>query len=256
MLNNKGIELEITSPTGKVRVKRRSQFCEYGIPVATRKENIQQTDYIEWQIGYDLEMNKENTMKTSLSNYVFTNSRNKSKIPYELSEILFHSYRSGFVTDEEIFNTYNFVDQISPDSLIDRNPSLQICRTNPIQKTINDIKFFSMEVRYPLIVNKFRNYDIYTEVINREKQRAVGNQPMLYLCIPLTSSNLLFKSQKGPLGPIVGRTAQPKEIAIWKITKNEADLSILLFKIFGMLSDRHQDDIKSILKVLFPEIIP
>ncbi len=256
MLKNNEIELEITSLTSKVRVKRRSQFHEYGIPIATRSTIIQPTDYFEWQIGYDLKNEPTNVNKTSLSDFVFTNSRKEKKFPYELSEILYHSHKNGFIQDSDIICTYNFVDQIPQKDLIDCNTSMQICRTYPIPKKINGIDFFSMEVRYPLIVNKFGNYDIYTEVINREKQRAVGNQPMLYLCIPLSSPNLTFKTQDGPLSSIIGRTAESKEIAIWKITKTEAKLSVLLFKIFGMLSDRHQSDVKSILKVLFPHILP
>ena len=57
------VELPMVQPTGKVRVKERSFFSEYGRPVATRQVNITQSCYVEWQIGYDLLKNAENEEK-------------------------------------------------------------------------------------------------------------------------------------------------------------------------------------------------
>ena len=100
-----------------------------------------------------------------------------------------------------------------------------------------------MKVSYPLIVHKFGKYDIYAEIMNREKQRAVGVQPMLYVCLPITS--LKYKEQ--PLGRIL----DSNECGEWVIGKEEARLSLELFRIFGMLTEKHKYDVSEILKILF-----
>jgi len=48
------VAVPLTSPTGKVRIKRRSCFSEYGAPVAAKQEPFTQLSYVEWQIGYDV----------------------------------------------------------------------------------------------------------------------------------------------------------------------------------------------------------
>lgn len=86
--------------------------------------------------------------------------------------------------------------------------------------------------------------DIYTEIINREKQRAVGVQPMLYLCLPITM--LSFNTPQ-----IIGRTLYAKECARWIIQEKEARLALELFYLFSMLSKKHNYDIQAILNMLF-----
>ncbi|MBU1298424.1 MAG: hypothetical protein KKF20_04495 [Bacteroidetes bacterium] len=47
------IGLSITNPTGKIRVKKKENRLEFGEPVSTRKYLLDESCYIEWQIGYD-----------------------------------------------------------------------------------------------------------------------------------------------------------------------------------------------------------
>ena len=91
-IDNKAIsfELPLTQPTGKVRVKERNSFYEYGNPVAVRQTPISLRHYVEWQIGYDLLFNNENKNKTTLANMIFTNYKDEKKLPYELSEIIYY----------------------------------------------------------------------------------------------------------------------------------------------------------------------
>jgi len=99
-------------------------------------------------------------------------------------------------------------------------------------------------VSYPLFVHRFGQYEIFAEIMIREKQRAVGTQAMLYVCLPITA--LRFK--RLPLG----RTLETKECAEWHIGKEEASLALELFRVFGMLSPKHRHDVMAILKMLFP----
>ena len=70
--------------------------------------------------------------------------------------------------------------------LIDNNSELQIDRSHPIAKNINGFDFEWTQVKYPLLIHKFNGYEIITEIKITEKQYAVGTQPMLYLCFPIT----------------------------------------------------------------------
>ena len=243
------MRLPLTQPTGKIRAKQRNSFYEYGIPVAARQSPLQQSMYVEWQIGYDLlasgkdgEKNKE---KTSIPT-TFKNYKQENKYAYELNEILYYAVKElKFISPNEVEQTYKSIKNTSDANLLDVIDSMRISRTNPIETQINGMNFYEMKVSYPLIMYKFGKYDIYAEVINREKQRAVGVQPMLYLCIPIT----LLNFSQNPLGRILDRN----ECGEWIIQKGEAELALELFRIFGMLSKKHRYDVLAILEMLFPQ---
>ena len=240
--NNLSVVLPMTQPTGKIRIKSRSFFGEYGNPVAVRQEILGQSCYAEWQIGYDL-LAKNNAEKTSLTEKTFLNYKGETKYAYELSELVFYSYKSGLLSDYDLKETYNFIQSIPDKSLIDTVDDMRISRTNPIETTINGIDFYEMKISYPLIVRKFGKYDIYTEIVNKEKQKGVGVQPMLYVCIPITE----LEFSKSPLG----RCLDSKKCAKWNIGADEAKLSLELFKLFGMLSKKHRFDVSAIMRMLF-----
>lgn len=98
--------LPLTQPTGKVRVKERNSFYEYGNPVAVRQTELSLKNYVEWQIGYDLLLNEDNKSKTTLSDKLFLNYKNEKKLPYELSEILYYSFKNNYITKNDIQNVY------------------------------------------------------------------------------------------------------------------------------------------------------
>lgn len=235
------VTLPLTSPTGKVRIKERNSFYEYGIPVAVRQTPLSLKHYVEWQIGYDILNSIENRTRTMLQNYPFVNYKGESKLPYELAEILFYSCEKKLVDKKDIIMTYNEI--LSTEKTIDIMEEMQITRTNPMETKINGIDFYKMKISYPLLVHRFGKYDIYAEIIIKEKQRAVGIQPMLYVCLPITA--LQFEHNA------LERTLESKECASWNIGKEEAKLSLELFRIFGMLSKKHKYDVAAILKTLF-----
>lgn len=244
--NELKVTLPLTRATGKVRVKARSFFGEYGQPVAVRQTPMGLSHYIEWQIGYDLEAKAENAARTSLTNCTFTNYRNVEKYAYELSEILFYAYQKQLVDLETIRKTYLAIKNVPDRYTFEEMDDMNISRTNPQPVSVNNMEFFKMTVKYPMLVHKFGRYDIYAEVVVREKQHAVGTQAMLYVCLPITT--LHFKKNA------IGRALDAKETADWIIGKEEAGLALELFRIFGMLSPKHRYDVLAIFEMLFPEI--
>lgn len=240
------VVLPLTQPTGKIRIKERSFFSEYGLPVAARQTRLGLKHYVEWQIGYDLLAKSENEEKTSLRSMMFKNYKGENKFAYELSEILYYSYQRGLVDLASIRDAYVAISSIPEEDTFERLDSMNISRTNPKEVDINGLPFYQMLVSYPMLVHKFGKYDIYAEVVIKEKQRAVGTQAMLYVCLPL--STLRFKRQA------IGRVLDARETAEWIIGGEEAALSLELFRVFGMLSPKHRCDVLAIMKMLFPEL--
>lgn len=239
--------LPIATPTGKVRVKDRNVFYEYGKPVSMRSTEIPETAYIEWQIGYDLKNELDNFEKTTLKDKIFVNNKGVEKLPYELSEILFYAVELKLIAPGEIESAKNCIKNFSDESLLEN--SLKIWRSNPVKRSIAGIDFECMDVQYPLLVRRLGDYEIIAEILVTEKQRAVGIQPMLYVCIPVRH----VRSVDG-LGNVVGRIAAKKEMVSWKIGCREAKFALEAAKLFGLLSRAHKEDMLAILEKLFPSI--
>lgn len=224
-------ELPLTKTSGKIRIKERLTFGDYGIPIAPTKTIINQKHYIEWQIGYD-EVSNSN-------DYHFIGFNKKFKKLYELSEILLFGYKNKLISKTDLQNLQNFVSK-NQDLIEDK---LNIVRTN--FKTINfaNINFLNSSVSYPLLVYKFDICDMICEIIIKEKQYASGIMPMLYFCLPLSAL------QNSP----VGRTINSKEIGILEINTTNFAIFMQMFKIFGILSKSHKHDCIEILNYITKE---
>ena len=48
------VPILLTAVSGKIRIKNRSIVNEYGTPVAVRRDGFTLSNYVEWQIGYDV----------------------------------------------------------------------------------------------------------------------------------------------------------------------------------------------------------
>ncbi|MBE7074236.1 MAG: R.Pab1 family restriction endonuclease [Clostridiales bacterium] len=247
-IKNKEIKVAIplTKGTDKTRIKKRSILNEYGIPVSTKSEPFSQSCYVEWQIGYDvIASDTEKLKKTTLQDLRFIGANGKEKALYELSEYIKYFYDWNIVTQQELIDIKTYLQNMTDDDFLDNpigHPELSIKRTNFVQKQINGFKFMWTQVEYPLLVYKFGNFEIITEIIIKEKQYAIGIQPMLYLCFPITE---LENSQN-----LLGRTANTKEFSSFKIDRNNISVFVDMLKLFGTLSRNHNTDAISIIDTI------
>jgi len=233
----------LTAISGKVRVKNRSIVNEYGTPVAVKRDGFALSNYIEWQIGYDVVKKEvEKFAESSLQETEFIGANGKIKALYELSEYIWYFYKWGIISKEELSDVVNYLNLIQSSDLIDNNPELQIDRSHPIAKNINGFDFEWTQVKYPLLIHKFNKYEIVTEIKITEKQYAVGTQPMLYLCFPITE----LKARTN----LIGRTAETKEIAHFEITESNVGVFLEMLKMFGILSGSHKYDILQIINTI------
>jgi hypothetical protein len=232
------VHIPLTTTSGKIRIKERNLLNEYGIPVATRQTPFSQKHYVEWQIGYDVVISENK--ETTLINKTFIGANGKNKALYELSQYLYYLYKWNVITKNTLLGTKKFVENADDNLLIDVNNNYNILRNNFKEMKLFGIDFLQAEIKYPLLVHKIKNYDIITEIVIKEKQRAIGIMPMLYLCFPITElrSNL------------IGRVAEAKETADFIINKNNIHIFLEILKIFGILSKAHKQDTINIITTI------
>lgn len=255
------VPIFINKNKSKIQIKSRSHSNDYGLPVATRRDGFTMDSYVEWMIGYDVKWGsvkrggckvKITSQKelqkleesTLVNNPHFIGANGSVKALYELSEYIYYFYKWGCIPRQKLLDVQNYLDLIDHDQLIDNNLLLQIERSHPISRTINDINFEYTQVKYPLLIYKFNDsYRIMTEIKISEKQYAIGIQPMLYLCFPITKLRV-----EGD--PLVGRVALKNEVAFFDINNDNIFVFLEILKIFGILSSAHKHDVTQIIKVI------
>ncbi|MBC6444380.1 MAG: R.Pab1 family restriction endonuclease [Alphaproteobacteria bacterium GM202ARS2] len=231
------IRLPLTTPTGKVRVKKRDEPYQYGRPVATKRDCFTSNTYIEWQISYDEEEGRQSF--STIPDVTFVGYRGIKKSFYELSEYLYYFYRWGFVEKNDLELLLQQLMNLKQTDLLSHHRDYQIERSEPIKERLNGLAFYRLTLSYPQLVYQRRKGDLTVEITIREKQRAVGVQPMLYLCIPVKSIMAL--------SPLLGRTASTKEEGSFFLCQKDSCMVLDIIRVFGMLSESHQADIISIL---------
>ena len=233
------VDIPLTTQTGKTRVKVRNTFADYGEPTATRQTPFSLNHYIEWQIGYDVTQDRIDD--TTLKHLQFMGANGKLKSLYELSEIVHYLKNFGAISPQQIQALSQRLAALPVTSFIEN--SLHISRDIFMPKTIAGLNFYCSHVNYPLAIYQF-NGNLISEVIIREKQRAIGVQPMLYFCFPVTNLSPTTTL------PLIGRMANQNEHANLIINRNDANDYLKMLEIFGVLSESHNHDILEILRII------
>ncbi|WP_024950305.1 R.Pab1 family restriction endonuclease, partial [Helicobacter pylori] len=94
-------------------------------------------------------------------------------------------------------------------------------------------------ISYPLLIHSFNDNQL-SEIVIREQQYGSKTQAMLYFCFSI----LELKTAT----PLLNRTATLKEHALLIIHKTNAPMFLEMFKIFGLLSQAHHNDVLKILE--------
>lgn len=226
--------LPLTAVAGKIRIKERFTFSDYGLPIAPTQTIINGKHYIEWQIGYD-----KVSLKDESKDFIAANG--KSKRLYELSEIIKEFYLWKEISRQNLLDIKFFLEN-NKELIEDR---LDIQRTHFKEYQLANLPFLKALVSYPLLIYKFENKDFISEIIIKEKQRAMGIQAMLYFCFPL--SCLENSKQERDF---LHRQIKSKEQGFLRIDSSNIAIFLNLFKIFGILSKNHKHDILQIITFL------
>lgn len=225
------IQLPLTNPTGKIRVKRRSRDSNYGLPIATRTESFARDDYVEWQISYAT----QNPPKQSKVDDIVIND---NQIGFELTKLLCEGMKLGVFSTNDICELEEFINNVQSTETLEENE--KIYRENDLQEIKGGFKKFIEKV--PIFIKKNRKDDYFIEIILRHKQRAVGLQAMVYLCIYVG----ILKDKDG--GSLIGRVAKAKEFGQLEVTQENKTMVTDVIKAFAVASQQHKIDISNILE--------
>ena len=225
------IELPLTNPTGKIRVKRRSKTSNYGLPIATRTENFTKHDYVEWQISYATQNPPE---ESRVDDIVI----NDNQIGFELTKLLDEGVKLGIFSNDDVRELEEFINNVQSTETLEENE--KIFRENNLQEIKGGFKKFVEKV--PIFIKKNEEIGYFVEIILRHKQRAVGLQAMVYLCIYIGT----LKDKNG--NSLVGRVAEAKEFGKFEITSTNKEIVTDVVKAFAIASQQHKKDISNILE--------
>ncbi|WP_120894086.1 R.Pab1 family restriction endonuclease [Helicobacter pylori] len=230
------ISIPLTSISGKVRVKIRHAFSDYGISTATRTIPFSLKHYVEWQIGYDVPIkDKEKFELTTLKDekYHFLGANNKVKTLYELSEMIDYAKQLGLIGLDNLENTLKYLEKQK--QFIEDNFTRERFRSHQF----GGMDFELSRISYPLLIHSFNDNQL-SEIVIREQQYGSKTQAMLYFCFSI----LELKTAT----PLLNRTAMLKEHALLIIHKTNALMVLEMLKTFGLLSQAHHNDVLKILE--------
>jgi hypothetical protein len=236
---NNSIEITFSAANdGKFRFKTRENESSFGKTFATRQKPFNDKVYLEWQIGYDafIEDVKSGKKQTKLTNATFIGSNGREKYPYELSEMLYESIKCGLLSikdldklNAEILSYNNFFDD------------KEIVLETYSSVLINGLPFKETAIKLPtLFMPQTDGTNI--EVSIQKQQYASGVQPMIYFNIPFKS----FANWK----ELDGKKSVKGNQLTYLIRKENAEVILNMFKIFGMASSRHKFAVQEILKTV------
>ncbi len=225
------IELPLTNPTGKIRVKRRSRDLNYGLPIATRREIFTKDDYVEWQISYATQSPPK---ESKVDDIVINNNQ----IGFELTKLLWEGVKLGILSNEDLHKLEEFINNVQPTETLEENE--EIFRENNLQEIKGGFKRFVEKV--PLFIKENEEIGYFVEIILGHRQRAVGLQAMVYLCIYIET----LKDKNG--NSFIGRRAFAKEFGQLEITSENNAIVTDVVKAFAIASCQHKEDISKILE--------
>lgn len=223
------VKLPLTNPTGKIRVKRREKASNYGIPIATRREPFQENDYVEWQISY---VTDDPPIDSKVEDVTLN-----GQVGFELTKLLCEGIKLEVLLNSDIEEMKSFIDSVEHSDTLEENE--RILREDSKLEVKGGFKK-SIE-KSPLFIKNNEEKGYFVEIILKHKQRAVGLQAMVYLCIYIN------RLKDGDGKPLIGREAKPKEFGILEISSKNKEIVTDVVKAFAIASRQHMNDIKSIL---------
>lgn len=227
----------ITKNKGKFRWKNRENNSKYGEGFATRTTPFEEESYMEWQIGYDFDINHPKKT-TILKEIEFIGSNKKRKNPYELSEILFLAKEAKLISnknlEELIFEIKNRKFSFDEQYKIETNEKETV--------KISDFVFHRQDIVLPTFSYYESDRSLSIEISIQKQQYASGVQPMVYFTIPISC----FDNS----ADLLGKTSREVDEATLSITPSNIHYILNLFRYFGICSWRHRHDVLSILELL------
>lgn len=232
------IKLPLTQPTSKVRVKQRTNILEAGIPIAARQRNFTPDLYLEWQIAYDTEDKSKSVQQILYTRHKINDGSHKQKSTFELTDLLWEAIACGLLPKEKINELRTFGSSIKSEEYLENNIQPRMERNGTYTK--HKLEFIVCYKKSPILLYQYKNTLI--ELFVDSKQKAVGNQIMLFFDLPVTELEEWNNLQNRP--------AYKKEEVTWTINKKNSEILVYLAKCFMIGSQQHNQDLLSICKAI------
>ena len=224
------VRLPLTDVTGKVRVKEKSSDG-FGLPVAPMKTLLNGKFYLEWQIGYDIASTNSPTVVPEIK-YL---RNGETKYGHELSKIIFEAVRLGIISTNDLIREIDSLKKIPANEFEES----QVVQVEVSTNTAAD-GFQSAIQRLPQFTKTTPHG--WVQIQLKQKQRAVGYQAMVYVCLPLNEVLAMDGS------PRKASNAKSKETVYYNFTHENSDLLLAIIHAFGIASAQHNEDMRNILE--------
>lgn len=228
------VRLPLTDVSGKVRPKERTPDG-YGEPLAPTKTALGAKHYLEWQIGYDTrEAGAPNVVKE-----IQFVRRGETKFGAELSKLLVDALRQGVISTNDLLRERDRLAKLAEVTLEEREGVTT-------EKTPLDAKGGELPAGFTRWTQKVPQFLRETEhgwiqIQLKPRQRAVGNQAMVYVCLPM-SQVLTADGRPRTPGP-----AKTKETVFYDFTRTNAGFLLDVVRAFAIASRQHNEDMAQIL---------
>lgn len=223
------LRLPLTDVTGKVRAKEKSSDV-FGLPVAPSKTVLGKKHYLEWQIGYDI----PNTNSPSVVPEIKFIRNGETKYGHELSKIILEALRLGLLSTNDLIHEIEALKKI-PAGEFEENQAVQVevstnSSANGFQSAIQRLPQFTKTTPHG-----------WVQIQLKQKQRAIGYQAMVYVCLPMNEV-LAMDGSPRKTGP-----AKSKETVYYDFNRDNAAFLLDIVHAFGLASQQHNEDVQIIL---------
>lgn len=233
------VRLPLTDVTGKVRVKARVEG-QLGQPVAPTRTALGEAHYLEWQIGYDT----TEPDKPALAERVQFLRKGKPKYGHELAKILQEALRLGLVAAADLRSLRAELPKLAERS-IEETERIALQRAAGPENGAASAGFERWLESVPLL--QLETPRGWVQIELKPKQRAVGLQPMLYVCLPFRTWRDESGASRSP-GP-----AQARETVRIRFDRESMPLLLATVRGFGAASKQHAEDLGHILDAILAQ---
>jgi hypothetical protein len=234
------ITLPLTGTTSKIRVKR--PIIGFESEAVSCCTNAMQTgDYLEWQIGYDTADIAAPTVVKGASVSKLKNNKKERRHGYELIWLFKHAADLGLITESRRGRLLKLVNEPLVDG-IEEMERIQMVLAEPSQNEATKHGFSRHQFHVPSYFKGADSYAIQVKIA--PKQRAVGNQAMIYVHLPISHCTTMDGSE------LSGRVAARNEHVRYEIRDANSLLIDDCIVAFAQASCTHRNDLKKLLALV------
>jgi hypothetical protein len=223
------VRLPLTDVTGKVRMKEKSADG-FGVPIAPSRTKLGGRHYLEWQIGYD----SPNTNSPTLVPQIQFQRNGETKYGHELSKIIYEAVCIGLLSTNDLIHEIESLKKIQPTEYEESQPVQIETETNHsaggFQRAVQRVPQFTKTTPHG-----------WVQIQLKQKQRAVGFQAMVYVCVPMDEVLTMDGTPRQP------GSAKAKETVYYDFDRDNAAFLLDIVHAFGLASAQHNEDVRQIL---------